>query len=74
MWSCLSGVVWCGVAVHVLAVRVRCRCRMRQAMISGAFSILSQAVAMDCFPRIRILHTSRYARLPACIHSHGMDA
>lgn len=30
-----------------------------QAMISGAFSIVRQAMAMGCFPRLRVLHTSK---------------
>ena len=29
-----------------------------QAMISGAFSILSQALSLGCFPRVRVVHTS----------------
>ncbi|XP_061352801.1 potassium transporter 5-like [Gastrolobium bilobum] len=29
-----------------------------QAMISGAFSIISQAQSMGCFPRVKIVHTS----------------
>ncbi|KAK4265104.1 hypothetical protein QN277_026200 [Acacia crassicarpa] len=29
-----------------------------QAMISGAFSILSQALNLGCFPRVKVVHTS----------------
>ncbi|XP_019459721.1 PREDICTED: potassium transporter 5-like isoform X2 [Lupinus angustifolius] len=29
-----------------------------QAMISGAFSIISQALNMGCFPRVKVVHTS----------------
>ena len=29
-----------------------------QAMISGAFAILSQSQSLGCFPRLKIVHTS----------------
>lgn len=29
-----------------------------QAIISGAFSIVSQALTMGCFPRVKVVHTS----------------
>ncbi|KAJ8645985.1 hypothetical protein MRB53_007733 [Persea americana] len=29
-----------------------------QAMISGAFAIISQSLALGCFPRVKVLHTS----------------
>ncbi|RDX84762.1 Potassium transporter 5, partial [Mucuna pruriens] len=29
-----------------------------QAMISGAFSVISQAQSLDCFPRVKVVHTS----------------
>ncbi|XP_014498941.1 potassium transporter 5-like [Vigna radiata var. radiata] len=29
-----------------------------QAMISGAFSIIAQALSLGCFPRVRVVHTS----------------
>lgn len=29
-----------------------------QAMISGAFAIISQSLSMGCFPRVKIVHTS----------------
>lgn len=29
-----------------------------QAMISGAFAIISQSLALNCFPRVKVLHTS----------------
>nr|XP_016461099.1 PREDICTED: potassium transporter 5-like isoform X2 [Nicotiana tabacum] len=29
-----------------------------QAMISGAFSIVAQAQSLDCFPRVKVIHTS----------------
>jgi KUP system potassium uptake protein len=31
---------------------------MHQAMISGAFSIVKQSIALGCFPRVRVMHTS----------------
>ncbi|RCV33425.1 hypothetical protein SEVIR_7G090200v4 [Setaria viridis] len=30
-----------------------------QAMLSGAFSILSKAISLGCFPRVRVIHTSK---------------
>ncbi|GAB4823867.1 hypothetical protein N2152v2_010913 [Parachlorella kessleri] len=33
-----------------------------QALISGAFSIVQQAVAMSCFPRVKVKHTSVHVR------------
>ncbi|XP_072960463.1 potassium transporter 5 isoform X1 [Typha angustifolia] len=50
-----------------------------QAMISGAFSIIQQSLALGCFPRVKIIHTSskyegqvyipeiNYVLLVACI-------
>ena len=29
-----------------------------QAMISGAFSIVAQSLRLNCFPRVKIVHTS----------------
>lgn len=29
-----------------------------QAMISGAFAIISQSLALGCFPRVKVVHTS----------------
>jgi KUP system potassium uptake protein len=29
-----------------------------QAIVSGAFSIVSQALSMGCFPRVKVVHTS----------------
>lgn len=29
-----------------------------QAMISGAFSIVSQSLSLRCFPRVKVVHTS----------------
>ncbi|XP_051122488.1 potassium transporter 5 [Andrographis paniculata] len=29
-----------------------------QAMISGAFAIISQSLALSCFPRVKVVHTS----------------
>uniref|UniRef100_A0A7N0VIC9 K+ potassium transporter integral membrane domain-containing protein n=1 Tax=Kalanchoe fedtschenkoi TaxID=63787 RepID=A0A7N0VIC9_KALFE len=29
-----------------------------QAMISGAFSIISQSISLGCFPRVKVVHTS----------------
>lgn len=31
-----------------------------QAMLSGAFSILSKALSLGCFPRVRVIHTSKH--------------
>ena len=30
-----------------------------QASISATFSIIDQACALDCFPRVKVVHTSR---------------
>ena len=30
-----------------------------QAMISGAFSIIQQSQTLGCFPRVKVLHTSK---------------
>lgn len=50
-----------------------------QAMISGAFAIISQSQKLGCFPRVRIVHTSskyggqvyipeiNYALMIACV-------
>jgi KUP system potassium uptake protein len=29
-----------------------------QAMISGAFAIVSQSLSLNCFPRVKVVHTS----------------
>ncbi len=29
-----------------------------QAMISGAFAVISQSLSLSCFPRVKIVHTS----------------
>lgn len=29
-----------------------------QAMISGAFSIVTQSLSLSCFPRVKVVHTS----------------
>ena len=29
-----------------------------QAMISGAFAIISQSLTLGCFPRVKVVHTS----------------
>lgn len=29
-----------------------------QALISAAFSVIQQSVAMGCFPRVKVVHTS----------------
>lgn len=29
-----------------------------QAMISGTFSIIQQSLALGCFPRVKVVHTS----------------
>lgn len=29
-----------------------------QAMISGAFAIISQSLTLGCFPRVKVIHTS----------------
>lgn len=33
-----------------------------QAMISGAFSIVKQSIALGCFPRLRVINTSDKVR------------
>jgi KUP system potassium uptake protein len=30
-----------------------------QAMLSGAFAILSKALSLGCLPRVRVIHTSK---------------
>lgn len=29
-----------------------------QSLISGAFSIIQQSLALGCFPRVKVIHTS----------------
>lgn len=29
-----------------------------QALISGAFAIISQSLSLGCFPRVKVIHTS----------------
>ncbi|XP_058200167.1 potassium transporter 5-like [Rhododendron vialii] len=47
------GVYWPMFVVAVLAAIIA-----SQAMISGAFSIIQQSLALGCFPRVKIVHTS----------------
>ncbi|XP_031486796.1 potassium transporter 5-like [Nymphaea colorata] len=42
----------------MFAVAVAASIIASQAMISGVFSILQQAVSLGCFPRVKIVHTS----------------
>lgn len=47
------GVYWPMFVVAVLAAIIA-----SQAMISGSFSIIQQSLALGCFPRVKIVHTS----------------
>lgn len=35
-----------------------CCCSLLQALITGAFSMVYQSMAMGCFPRFKVHHTS----------------
>ncbi|WVZ85466.1 hypothetical protein U9M48_032390 [Paspalum notatum var. saurae] len=52
-WSCSSN-VWPTFIVAVSAAIIA-----SQAMISGAFAIISQSQLLGCFPRVKVLHTSK---------------
>lgn len=41
-------------------------CIASQAMISAAFSIIKQSIALGCFPNLTILHVSRKVTHPFC--------
>ncbi|XP_044492757.1 potassium transporter 5-like [Mangifera indica] len=47
------GLYWPMFVVAVLASIIA-----SQAMISGAFSIIQQSLALGCFPRVKVVHTS----------------
>jgi KUP system potassium uptake protein len=49
-----SGLLWPMILLSTLATVIA-----SQALISGAFSLVSQAMALDLFPHIRIVHTSK---------------
>lgn len=48
-----DGLFWYMFVVATLAATVA-----SQAMISGAFSIIKQSMALGCFPRLRVFNTS----------------
>ncbi|KAK0575356.1 hypothetical protein LWI29_037840 [Acer saccharum] len=51
---CISGpLYWPMFVVAVLAAIIA-----SQALISGAFSVIQQSLAMGCFPRVKVMHTS----------------
>ncbi|KOM29092.1 hypothetical protein LR48_Vigan635s001700 [Vigna angularis] len=53
-YDCIPGpLYWPTFVVVVAAVIIA-----SQAMITGAFSIISQALSLGCFPRVRVVHTS----------------
>jgi KUP system potassium uptake protein len=53
-YSCIpTPVYWPMFVIAVLAAIVA-----SQAMISGAFSIVKQSIALGCFPRVKVVHTS----------------
>ncbi|WVZ21452.1 hypothetical protein V8G54_008774 [Vigna mungo] len=53
-YDCIPGpLYWPTFVVAVAAAIIA-----SQAMISGAFSIISQALSLGCFPRVRVVHTS----------------
>lgn len=54
MPTCYAGsLYWPVFVIAVLAAIIA-----SQAMISGAFSIIQQSLALGCFPRVKIVHTS----------------
>ncbi|KAK0575114.1 hypothetical protein LWI29_034191 [Acer saccharum] len=51
---CISGpLYWPMFVVAVLAAIIA-----SQALISGAFSVIQQSLALGCFPRVKVVHTS----------------
>ncbi|KNA19782.1 hypothetical protein SOVF_058470 [Spinacia oleracea] len=53
-YDCIPGpLYWPMFVVAVLATIVA-----SQAMISGTFSIIQQSLALGCFPRVKVVHTS----------------
>ncbi|KAJ0046294.1 hypothetical protein Pint_05573 [Pistacia integerrima] len=51
--SCPDPLYWPMFVVAVSAAIIA-----SQAMISGAFSIVSQSLSLSCFPRVKVVHTS----------------
>ena len=47
-------------------------CIASQAMISAAFSIIKQSIALGCFPNLTILHVSRKVTLPLYAQASAM--
>ncbi|CAJ2663330.1 unnamed protein product [Trifolium pratense] len=54
IFLCISGpLYWPTFVIAVIASIIA-----SQAIVSGAFSIASQALSMGCFPRVKVVHTS----------------
>jgi KUP system potassium uptake protein len=49
-----SDLLWPMIVLATLATMIA-----SQALISGAFSLISQAISLDLFPSVRVLHTSK---------------
>ncbi|GAU32992.1 hypothetical protein TSUD_358590 [Trifolium subterraneum] len=53
-YECIPGpLYWPTFVIAVIASIIA-----SQAIVSGAFSIVSQALSMGCFPRVKVVHTS----------------
>lgn len=50
---CIGPLYWPVFVVAVMASIIA-----SQAMISGTFSIIQQSLALGCFPRVKVVHTS----------------
>ncbi|CAB78384.1 potassium transporter-like protein [Arabidopsis thaliana] len=60
-WISLGGVFLCitdPLYWPTFVVAVAASIIASQAMISGAFSVISQSLRMGCFPRVKVVHTS----------------
>uniref|UniRef100_A0A803MWQ1 Potassium transporter n=1 Tax=Chenopodium quinoa TaxID=63459 RepID=A0A803MWQ1_CHEQI len=60
-WISLGGVILCVTGPlywPMFAIAVLAAIIASQAMISGTFSIIQQSLALGCFPRVKIVHTS----------------
>lgn len=50
---CAEPIYWPTFVIAVAAAIIA-----SQAMISGAFAIISQSLSLGCFPRVKVVHTS----------------
>lgn len=53
MIECADRIYWPTFVIAVIAAIIA-----SQAMISGAFAIISQSLSLGCFPRVKVVHTS----------------